>query len=81
MAFCDFCQCLDCYYGTRLLQHAQTRDGRWICNVCWLYDVCQDDGGQPCDSNTCHHRPEVSLWVAWDGIGGPEEGDDAAATA
>jgi hypothetical protein len=24
------------------MKHAQTSDGRWICDVCWRYDVCVD---------------------------------------
>ena len=40
MAYCDFCTCGDCRDGASWLQHAPTADGRWICDVCWRYDVC-----------------------------------------
>ena len=42
MAYCDFCTCGDCQEGTRYLRHAPTVDGRWICDVCWGYEVCID---------------------------------------
>lgn len=40
--FCDFCKCGDCQNGREDLSHAQTEDGRWICDVCWRYEVCID---------------------------------------
>ena len=74
MAFCDFCDCEGCRDGTPGLSHAQTEDGRWICDTCYDYEVCIDafraegvnrmpcghqDGDQPCP-----HRPTLATgWV------------------
>lgn len=65
VAFCDFCSCKECRDGAPWLSHAQTEDGRWICDVCYQYDVCvsaqakigQYDG--PCEDMNCSHRPRL----------------------
>ena len=75
MAFCDFCQCENCQHGTEdgkpchWLSHAPTADGRWICDVCWQYDVCDEHNGKPyygpCEDEhgkpiaDCPHRPKL----------------------
>lgn len=66
MAFCDFCPCSDCVSGRRHLAHAETSDGRWICDVCFTYDRCVDGQRQaggpvtgPCDDEECDHRPKL----------------------
>lgn len=68
--FCDFCNCRDCLYGDgiHLLQHAPTADGRWICDVCWCYDVCTAGSHHngPCEDARgapivdCPHRPRLT---------------------
>jgi len=74
MAFCDFCSCDRCRDGSDLIQHAQTEDGRWICDVCYTYDVCINaflDRGLrrgPCGDYAgdlpCTHRPKlVTDWL------------------
>ena len=69
MAFCDFCDCNDCRYGTKYLSHAQTSDGKWICDVCYTYDLCTADGPNrnwsgPCKNKDCQHRPTlVGEWI------------------
>lgn len=77
MAFCDFCDCSECKDGSgpRAL-HAPTSDGRWICDVCWKYDVCVREKRKsgivdgPCEDENgvtisdCEHRPKlVGLFV------------------
>lgn len=74
MAFCDFCPCEQCRTGNTGVQgyavnHAQTEDGKWICDSCFLYDVCvrkQRAAGEPvdpCRDKLCSHRPRiVSEW-------------------
>jgi hypothetical protein len=70
IAFCDFCKCVNCRDGASWLSHAKTSDGRWICDVCYTYDVCvrakRKAGGRqdgPCDDMNCEHRPRlVSAW-------------------
>lgn len=69
MAFCDFCDCDDCKNGTKYLTHAQTSDGKWICDVCYQYDVCVDqkrknnDYSGPCENLDCAHRPKVTKFM------------------
>jgi len=68
MAFCDYCDCEDCQNGTEYISHAQTVDGKWICDVCYLYDLCTADGPKrgalPCENKDCVHRPKlVSEWT------------------
>jgi hypothetical protein len=75
MAFCDFCDCGDCQEGAKHLHHAETSDGRWICDCCWLYDMCTMDHNPfgvsrsrsgPCDDRDCPHRPKVvGEWLPW----------------
>ena len=72
MAFCDFCDCDMCRNGEHGITHAETDDGRWICEVCWRYDVCvrakvkmtprqygpcEDSEGRPISD--CEHRPRL----------------------
>lgn len=62
MAFCDFCECEDCANGTDDLHHAECIDGRWICDVCFLYDCCTRDPiirRNPCENHECDHRPKL----------------------
>ena len=60
MAFCDFCNCSDCQYGSDRMLYALTNDGRSICDVCYTYDVCTRDKSNtngPCENKSCMHRP------------------------
>lgn len=68
--FCDFCTCSDCQNGTERLHHAQTADGSWICEICYLYDECTTgplrSSTGPCDNKDCIHRPTiVSEWTIY----------------
>jgi len=50
------------------MRRRPTADGRWICDVCYAYEVCQEDpkrkGKGPCDEEFCEHRPKiVSKWT------------------
>jgi hypothetical protein len=78
MAFCDFCTCHGCVSGALSWFHAQTEDGRWICDVCYEYTMCIrakhkegiHDG--PCDDYQCGHRPKlVTGWVLFKVPGSP----------
>jgi len=72
MAFCDFCQCKDCKDGwdpKLKIHHAKTDNDRWICDVCYLYDLCTSGPSEerstdgPCKDRNCKHRPRlVSKW-------------------
>jgi len=76
MAFCDFCDCDMCRTGEDgfkepMFSHAQTSDGRWICDICYQYSVCiseqrkERSGGHngPCPPGPCKHRPQIiSVW-------------------
>ena len=69
MNFCDFCDCDDCKYGNGIVStnHAQTSDGRWICDICYTYDMCTSGPNRnpkgPCDNKNCEHRPKIiSSW-------------------
>lgn len=67
--FCEFCPCGDCKSGRADLRHARTSDGRWICNVCWRYEVCIKAkgarAGGPCDDLSCDHRPKLAgEWIS-----------------
>lgn len=71
MAFCDFCNCETCRNGEPWLRHAETADGRWICEVCFDYDVCTTGPDRsptgPCENIECEHRPKiVSDWVMFE---------------
>lgn len=57
--FCDFCSCDDCKRGQDYLSHAETVDGRFICDVCYLYDLCTRTESMPCESDLCAHRPAL----------------------
>lgn len=66
--FCDFCDCDGCLRGEHGISHAPTADGRWICDVCWRYDVCvtaKGHIGPPCENAdgspipNCGHRPRI----------------------
>jgi len=69
--YCDFCDCTDCQNGLPNLNHAQTEDGKWICDVCYDYEVCQKDsarkGKGPClneEYALCTHRPKlITNWL------------------
>jgi len=66
--FCDFCPCQDCQEGRSDLSHAQCEDGRWICDVCFTYDLCTSGPNRnpngPCMEEECPHRPKiVSDWL------------------
>jgi hypothetical protein len=77
VAFCDFCKCSQCQTGYTgvprfSVAHAQTACSRWICDVCFQYDVCvhgQRAAGElvdPCEDMLCKHRPRiVSEWTDW----------------
>jgi hypothetical protein len=61
--YCNYCSCDDCKYGwaTTYMKHAPTEDGKWICDVCYTYDVCpsgpcEDENGK---SICCEHRPKL----------------------
>jgi hypothetical protein len=64
--FCDFCSCAACKYGWKdcKMSHAPTVDGKWICNVCYSYDLCTSGPNRnyngPCEDKTCQHRPKLS---------------------
>jgi hypothetical protein len=72
MAYCDFCECSDCKNGAKWLTHAKTLDGKWICDICWRYDVCVTEKRKsglyegPCEDLNrkpivnCSHRPKLS---------------------
>jgi len=67
MIFCNFCECDDCKNGQKLLSHAETNKGTWICDTCYYYDVCMNgpdrNAESPCRDN-CKHRPIlVGHWL------------------
>ena len=62
MAFCDFCSCDDCKFGATDLYHAECIDGRWICDICFTYDLCTSPKFKcsvPCENKECEHRPKL----------------------
>lgn len=71
MAYCDYCPCQGCQEGEPWLTHAQTINGKWICDVCYEYEVCQEwsdrKGKGPClgeERAECTHRPKLSTdWI------------------
>ncbi len=72
--FCDYCTCSDCVNGTPYIAHAFTTDGKWICNICYCYDVCIDANikkgihNGPCDDMNCEHRPTLATgWTKLEG--------------
>lgn len=70
MAFCDYCSCSDCMLGKSYLSHAQTENNKWICDVCYSYDVCMNKQREetgthngPCSIENCNHRPKlITSW-------------------
>jgi hypothetical protein len=66
MVFCDFCPCEQCKTGEVVIEvfHAQTVDGRWICDICWHYSACLSAPDRlpngPCEDLECHHRPKLA---------------------
>lgn len=72
MIFCNFCECEDCQKGSKLLSHAETKDGKWICDVCYYYDMCTNGPERnpegPCKEKICKHRPIlVGHWLKFEG--------------
>ena len=75
MSFCDYCDCNACQNGWMALEHAQTFGGKWICSVCYDYEMCLSapdrKGKGPCYDETgviaeCIHRPQlISEWKEW----------------
>ena len=73
VAFCDYCTCQTCMDGEEHLSHALTTDDRWICDVCYWYELCLDEkrletgktrGHDPCSEEHCAHRPQLaSNWI------------------
>lgn len=61
MAYCDYCPCEDCQYGTKYISHAQTDNGKWICSTCFNWDLCTNVIGLhgPCEDKECVHRPKI----------------------
>lgn len=74
MAFCDFCDCENCKSGIisydigsgvreLKLYHAKCDDNKWICEVCYLYDLCisgpNKNVDEPCKDKKCSHRPKL----------------------
>ena len=64
--FCDFCHvnCGACNNGHDGMYHAETEDGRWICDCCFEYDMCirattPDTVDRPCEDVYCIHRPRI----------------------
>lgn len=58
MNFCDYCKCE--HHEEFGSYHAPTVDGKWICDVCFDYDVCTSGpnrNSSPCDEVDCGHRP------------------------
>jgi len=64
-AFCDYCKCEVCKNGTSYLKHAPVvGGGGWICDVCFMYDLCTSGPNRnkdgPCENEDCVHRPRLS---------------------
>lgn len=68
---CDFCRCTGDNTGHSA--YAKTEDGRWICDVCYLYDLCTEGNHNgPCADKNCPHRPKLATgWI----IPYPKKGD------
>lgn len=71
MNFCDFCSCEDCITGDckHEIFHAKTSDDKFICDVCYTYDVCTSGSNRslngPCEDKECIHRPKIiSEWLS-----------------
>ena len=69
--FCNYCKCDDCKNGEENLEHALTEYNDYICDTCYVYEVCQkfpEGKGNPCDANdpNCTHRPKLlSGWATF----------------
>lgn len=71
---CEYCDCSDCQNGAIFLSHAQTIDGKWICDTCWHWDICSDKdlyperkGKGPCEDQNCLHRPKLATdWITYE---------------
>lgn len=66
--FCDFCTCKDCKEGRKGLSHAEIKDNKWICDICYYYDVCTNGPDRnkegPCGDKICKHRPIlIGNWI------------------
>lgn len=72
--FCDFCECSACVNGESYLSHSRTIDGKFICDVCYSYDVCVNEKRKlvpraygPCKEKNCEHRPKlVGEWKKYE---------------
>lgn len=72
MNFCDYCDCENCKEGWPSyikVKHAFTDEDKWICDVCYCYEMCKRKHdvsvpyNGPCDDKNCVHRPKiVSEW-------------------
>lgn len=75
MNFCDYCSCDTCKNGEYYLAHARTVDGKYICDVCYWFDICRREPftrkrhqGEPCENKNCEHRPKlISKWTKYSG--------------
>lgn len=70
--FCDFCKCKACQNGEIYLLHAKTLTGKWVCDVCYAYDICIvakrkiGELGGPCEANEqCDHKPKLFKPIEW----------------
>lgn len=69
--FCDYCDCTDDDGNVRTdLSHAQTVDGRWVCDICYYYDLCVMTRNDPNPSGPCRddckHRPKLmTKWATF----------------
>lgn len=69
--FCNYCDCADDEGNQRTdLSHAQTSNGKWICDICYYYDEClrSPDNllGHPCKENPCKHQPKIiTKWATF----------------
>ena len=67
--FCHFCNCdVRCIIEHNLL-HAKTISGEWVCNYCYDFEFCPDDGtGFGCGDLNCGHRPKLQsgFWFKYE---------------
>lgn len=64
--YCDYCNCPCCKYGWEeavTIRHAPTLGGKYICDVCYEYDLCTSGPNRnpdgPCKDYNCEHRPRL----------------------
>jgi len=61
--YCDYCDCDDCKFGSKHMRHIKTIDNKWICDVCYYYELCVESGSDPCKGlcheKKCEHRPKI----------------------